>query len=320
VRKIPAALAVLGLVTVGLAGCSLPGSSECPRPHVSDAEAMSPVSVTGSTDAAPEVQVYTPFHAESAQYEDVAQGDGTAITTVDQLIVIDLAIYSGETGDELFATSYDGDLSQVAPVSQWTQFIPALEDALQCATEGSRVVVALGPDDIEAETAASLGLAEGESSIAVVDLRKVYLAAADGQNQFNSQPNLPSVVRAPDGRPGVVVPDGAAPDEVVVQTLKKGDGEAITGEQPVRVHYTGVTWSDKDVFDSSWETGAVSLPVDGRLPALTDALVGQTVGSQVMVVIPADAGQEERAQWSLDDSSALIFVIDILGLDAAAGQ
>jgi peptidylprolyl isomerase len=319
VRKIPAALAVLGLATVGLAGCSLPGSTDCSR-STPEAGQLDLVEVTGSTDAPPEVEVYTPFHARELAFVDVEAGDGPAITSESQLVLADVSLISGETGETVVSTAYDGDPSQVRPVSQWTQIIPGFEDALHCAAEGSRVAVALSPDDIEAETAASLGLAEDESAIAVIDLQRVYLSAADGALQFNTGTGLPSVVRAPDGRPGVIVPDGAPPEDLVVQTLKKGDGPVVTGDVPVRVHYTGVTWADREVFDSSWDTQAASLSLDAVVPGFAEALEGQTVGSQVLAVIPPDQGYGDQEQGSIPAGSTLVFVIDILGLDEAAAR
>jgi len=309
VRKIPAALAVLGLVTVGLAGCSLPGSSDCSR-SVSDSEVLGLIEVTGSTDAVPDVDVYTPFHTADTEFADVEQGDGTVIASADQLIVIDVTLVSGQTGRTLIATPYDGDLSRVFPASQWTQTFPVFEDALACAAEGSRVVVALAPGDVEAETAASVGLGEGESAIAVVDVRKVYLAAADGALQFNSGGGLPAVVRAPDGRPGLIIPDGAPPSDIVVQTIKKGGGPVIEGDLPVRAHILGVSWDDKEQIKTTWDSQPESFMLASD-PILGDALAGQTVGSQVMVVFPVEESGTDQAT---------VFVLDILGLDAAPAQ
>ena len=154
----------------------------------------------------------------------------------------------------------------MVPVSRWIQVFPTIYDALECATEGSRVVVALPPGGVEAETAASNGLAEDESAIAVIDLHKVYLSKADGANVYNTGRGLPSVVRAPDGRPGIIVPDGEPPTEVTVQTIKKGDGPVVTGDQPVRVHYTGVLWDERTVFDTSWDGEPASLTLDQVVP------------------------------------------------------
>ncbi|WP_127818457.1 FKBP-type peptidyl-prolyl cis-trans isomerase [Microbacterium sp. CPCC 204701] len=316
-RKIPAALAVLGLVTVGLAGCSLPGASDCSRPAVSDPDVMDLITVEGETDAEPEVDVYTPLKAQRLAYEDVVTGEGTAITAPNQLMVVDVSVYNGETGEPIVATAYDGDLSRVTSPSQWTQNFPGFEEALDCATDGSRIAVALSPEDMSAEVASSFGLGEDESAVAVIDIRKVYLAAADGANQFNSGFGLPSVVRAPGGRPGLIIPDGAAPEELVVQTIKKGDGAEVTGDEPVRVHYTGVVWGEDDEFDSTWDGEAASVTLDGVVPGFADALEGQTVGSQVLVVIPPELGYGDQEQGAIPAGSTLVFVIDIVGLDAA---
>ncbi|BDV30520.1 FKBP-type peptidyl-prolyl cis-trans isomerase [Microbacterium terricola] len=317
-RKIPVALVALALASVSLVGCSASsGAAACPRPE-SSTGALDKVTVSGTADAAPDVEVYSPFRTDQTEFEDVITGDGTAITSDAQLVVFDLTIIGGADGRTLVASAYDGDLSQVASLERWGQLVPGFSDALTCATEGSRVVIGLAPGDVETETAVSLGLAEDDSAVAVVDVRKVYLPHADGANQFNSGSGLPTVVRAPDGRPGIIVPDADAPTELVVQTLKKGDGEEVTGDRPVRVHYTGVTWADRTVFDSTWDTTPASLTLDGVVPGMATALEGATVGSQLLIVIPPGEGYGDAAQGSIPANSTLVFVVDILGLDQAA--
>ncbi|MFB7885475.1 FKBP-type peptidyl-prolyl cis-trans isomerase [Microbacterium sp. NPDC056057] len=320
-RKIPVALVVLGLVTVGLAGCSLPGASasDCSRPEVSNPDVMDLITVTGDTENEPKVDLYTPVKAPELAYQDVVTGDGTAITSVNQPLVLDVALFSGTTGEKLAATPYDGDMSRVGSVAQFANF-PGFEDALHCATEGSRVAIALSSDDLADGVAEQAGLDDGDALVAVIDLRKVYLAAADGQNQFNSGFGLPSVVRAPDGRPGLIIPDGAAPSDLTIQTIKKGDGEKVTGDQPVRVHYTGVVWGENEPFDTTWDGEPASLTLDGVVPGFAKALEGQTVGSQVMVVVPPEQGYGDQAQGGIPAGSTLVFVIDILGLDAVPAQ
>ncbi|WP_164743550.1 FKBP-type peptidyl-prolyl cis-trans isomerase [Microbacterium sulfonylureivorans] len=309
-RKIPAALAILGLATVGLAGCSLPGSSDCPQP-ASDAELLELAPVSGEFGEAPEVDLYTPFHTTDGSWATVEQGGGSVpITRDDQLVVLDFTIVSGETGETVYASSYSGDLSNVVSMTEVVPTFPTWDSALECATEGTRVVVSMAPGDMEAEAAASVGLAEDETAVAVIDVRNVYLGAADGADQFNSGTGLPTVVRDPDGRPGLIIPDGAAPTDVVVQTIKKGDGPVVEGDVPVRVHMLGVSWDDKEQVKTTWDTRAESLPLDGD-PVLSEALVGQTVGSQVMVVVPADQTGTDQAT---------VFVFDILGLDPATTQ
>lgn len=317
-RKIPAALVVLGLVTVGLTACSVPGSSsECSRPAAADHDVMDLIEVTGDLEDEPQVEVYTPLRASELAFEDVVTGDGTAIVSDDQLMVVDIALFSGTTGDPIVATQYDGDLSRVSSPSDWTANFPGFGEALHCATAGSRVAVALSPEDMSPEVAPGFGLDEEDSVVAVLDVRKVYLAAADGQDRFNSGFGLPSVVRATDGRPGLIIPEGTPPSDVVVQVLKEGSGAEVTGDQPVRVHYTGVVWGEDEPFDTTWDAKPASVTLDGVVPGFAEALEGQKVGSQIMVVIPPDQGYGDQAQGAIPADSTLVFVIDILGLDVA---
>lgn len=309
-RKIPAVLAVLSLSAVGLVGCSAPWSSSCQRPADADPAVTDLITVEGDIDAEPEVSLYTPFRTDATVVEDLEVGEGTAITTDAQLVVLDLTIVDGETGETVFASPYDGDLSSPFLLSGLVEDIPPLSDALSCATEGTRTVVALPPGSVSPEVAASLEIGEDSSLVAVVDVRKVYLAAASGSLVFNSGFGLPAVVRAPDGSPGVVVPDSSAPTELVSQVLIRGEGEVVTGEQPVRVNILAVSWNDKTVTNTTWGAEPSSISLDAAPDDFTATLVGQTVGSQLMVVNPAET----------EGGDAQIFVIDILGLDAPAAE
>jgi hypothetical protein len=316
VRKIPVALAVVALSAVALTGCTSSETTDAAcEPATASSDALDLITVSGSLDQVPTVDVYTPFHVESTEHREEVVGEGTPITTPNQLVVVDVALVSGATGEPLLATPYEGDLSLAYPVARWAEQFPAFEDGLMCATTGSRVTIAMAPGDFDAASLESIGVAADDSVIAIVDVRKVYRASADGDDQFNTGRGLPTVVRAPDGRPGIIVPDGAAPEELAIETLIKGDGEVVTGDQPVRVHYTGVTWDEREVFDSSWDSEPASMTLDSVVPGFAAALEGQTVGSQVLVVIPPEQGYGDQAQGAIPANSTLVFVIDILGLD-----
>ncbi|MCR2785753.1 MULTISPECIES: FKBP-type peptidyl-prolyl cis-trans isomerase [unclassified Microbacterium] len=308
-RRIPAIAAVIGLSTLALVGCT-PASSgaSCDR-AASDASVLDLITVSGDT-----VELSAPVHADDTVFQDITVGEGPTVTSQAQDVVFDITIASGTTGETLVQSG-----TQVAPVSQWAEFYDGIAQMLDCATEGSLIVGAIAPDDLAPEAAQSLGLQEGDSAVFVIDLQKVYLGKADGADQYNDRRGMPSVVLAPDGTPGVIVPDAEAPDELVVQVLKKGDGEVVTGDQPVRVHYTGVTWDEREVFDSTWETGtSAALSLDQVVPGFAAALEGQTVGSQILAVIPPDQAYGDAGQGAVPPGATLVFVIDILGLDEVA--
>ena len=90
------------------------------------------------------------------------------------------------------------------------------------------------------------------------------------------------------------------------------------------VHYTGLLWSTRTVFDSSWDRGApATLTItsfdndpNGVVPGLAEGLVGRTVGSQVIVVIPPELGYPTgQAPATIPDGSTMVFVVDILGIE-----
>ena len=321
-RKFLAPVTVAGILGLALVGCSSSPSSNddgCERTLSASQDAIDLVTVEGDTDDVPEIEAYTPIVTSESEWTDIVEGDGSAVRGPDQAMVIDVALYNGATGEQIATTPYDGSLTSVLTLAQWTQSFPGFEDALVCAREGGRVATVLAGDGLNAEAAAGFGIEEGGSAIAVVDLRKVYLDKADGADQFVAGHNLPTVVRAPDGRPGIIVPESEPPADLQVEVLKKGDGEVVTGDAPVRVHYTGVLWDEGTVFDSSWENGApVAFELDGVVEGFGAALEGQTVGSQILAVIPPDLGYGDQANGSIPAGSTLVFVVDILGIDAPA--
>lgn len=320
VRKTSAALALTVVSLLALSGCTAAGSStqaaraDCTRTAAA-AEQSDTVTVTGAFGDSPQVEMYTPLRTTTTQVHDVIEGDGNVIVSSDQLVVLDIALYNAADGSLAVETLYDGDLSQPITLSEWEGTFPGLTANLKCAAEGSRVVLTLAPGDLNPQVVDRFGI-DG-AAVAVFDVRKAYLDRANGAEQFVDGGGLPTVVRASTGQPGVIIPDAEPPSDVVVEVLKKGDGEVVTGDAPARVHYTGLTWAERTVFDSSWGKTPISVSLDGVVDGFAQALEGQTVGSQVLVVVPPGAGYGAEEQGTIPANSTLVFVIDILGIDAA---
>ena len=103
--------------------------------------------------------------------------------------------------------------------------------------------------------------------------------------------------------------------------LKKGDGPAVaSGRHGRSCNYTGVKWTDGMVFDSSWErVRPLTFTTTGVVDGFQQALEGQTVGSQVLVVIPPAAGYGAAESNEQDlAGETLVFVVDILATQHAA--
>jgi len=126
---------------------------------------------------------------------------------------------------------------------------------------------------------------------------------------------LPVVTLAENGEPSITIPaDAQKPTELVVQTLIKGSGAVIEAGQNITVHYNGWLW-DGTLFDSSWQSGqTMATPIGaGKLiPGWDQGLVGQTIGSQVLLVIPPELGYGVDGYNEIPGDATLIFVVDLL--------
>ena len=259
----------------------------------------------------------------SERLEDIAAAivaDGKGLLAADESSGtikkrFDVTVFDATTGERLVGTKYQADVATATPLPSLTQSIPQIGPLMQCVAEGSRVAVAIPGSDLGAQGAQALGVSEGDGAVFVFDVRKVFLPAANGADQYNADSGMPSVVRAPDGRPGVVIPAGDEPTSVHTQTIKNGDGDQVGADSSVIIHLQCVACDTTTTYVSTWENGAPGqVKVSGLPPALASALEGQTVGSQVLVVVPADQTEPDQKTLRAPADKALVYVVDILGV------
>jgi peptidylprolyl isomerase len=129
---------------------------------------------------------------------------------------------------------------------------------------------------------------------------------------------LPTVKVAGAGAATVTVPKTAAPTKLIVQPLIKGAGPAIKAGQNVKVNYTGVLWKNGKKFDASADHGSSFDTQIGAGKVITGwdkGLVGQTVGSRVLLVVPpADGYGAKGSPPLIGPKDTLVFVVDILAI------
>lgn len=130
-------------------------------------------------------------------------------------------------------------------------------------------------------------------------------------------PGMPEVALAADGTPSVTIPDTKAPSDLKISVLKQGDGPEVAEGDGVVVQHYGVAWDTGESFDSSWSRNAPSeFSTTGVYEGFGKAIVGQRIGSQVLVVMPPSMGDTNGDL----KGKTLVFVIDILGATRAAAQ
>jgi peptidylprolyl isomerase len=306
-------MATATALAVTLTGCTAPA----PEPEATAGASSDLVDVRGDFGETPRVEFPTPVSPETTQCTEVVEGDGERLVEGQQALV-GLAVYNGSTGDEIQVSGF-GDEEQL-PVLLGQNTLPGLRKGLSCASEGSRVVVVVPPADAFGEEGnPSLGIEPEDSLVVVFDVHRAFLARANGTPQI-TRDGFPAVVLAPDGRPGITVPDDEPFEGTEVEVLKRGHGPEVESGDQVVVHYTGVLWDDNTVFDSSWEQGGPASFVvsDGEdsqvIPGFAEAVIGQPVGSQVGVVVAPEDGYGEAGGGSVPGGATLFFVIDILGV------
>ncbi|MCI1641701.1 MAG: FKBP-type peptidyl-prolyl cis-trans isomerase [Actinomyces sp.] len=120
------------------------------------------------------------------------------------------------------------------------------------------------------------------------------------------------------GRKPVVEFAGADPaNELLVEVLAPGSGREVEPGDQIQCHYLGQVWNGK-VFDNSYDRGqalAFQIGVGTVIRGWDDGLVGQRVGSRVLLSIPSDYGYGDRGvpQAGIRGGDTLVFVTDILG-------
>jgi peptidylprolyl isomerase len=274
------------------------------------------VTVDGELGEAPVVTVPSPFAVDETVSRVIIEGEGEEL--VEGVTVgFDYLALNGRDG-EVFDSSFD--TGPVSGVLDEEQILPGLVKGLVGQTVGSRVLIALAPDDAFKPTggAPDVGIEEDDTILFVVDVLELRnpLERAEG-TPVDPVDGLPTVVLDDTGKPTITIPDGDPPTELVSQVLIKGAGATVEAGHTISVHYTGVVWATGEQFDSSWDRGAAAtFPIGSGsvIDGWDNGLVGQTIGSQVLLIVPPDQGygSEGNSDAGISGTDTLVFVVDIL--------
>jgi peptidylprolyl isomerase len=274
---------------------------------------LSAVTVSTDTATKPTVKFDKPFSVKKSVTSVVAPGTGEALAA-GQTVKIDYVVLDARTGKQV-ESSYGRAMLPL--LLDKKQTLEPLVTALTGKAIGSRVLLAIAPKDGVAKQLKAAKVKKDDTLLFVIDARGTQAQRATGE-AVAPVDGLPTVALAADGKPTITIPTGvAAPTSLVVQPLIKGTGPVVAAGQTISVQYTGVIYDGGKQFDSSWDRGQPLNTVIGKgqvIAGWDEGLVGQTVGSQVLLVVPPDKGYGTSGQASagIKGTDTLVFVVDIL--------
>ncbi|MBI0071372.1 MULTISPECIES: FKBP-type peptidyl-prolyl cis-trans isomerase [Bifidobacterium] len=268
-------------------------------------DTMQGVSASGKLGSKPDISFKTPFKVENQTHQVIQKGDGEVIRDGDRVCTRSLAL-DAKTGKVINST-WDQSSPECSIVIS-KKSIPAYYDTFKGLKVNSTVAVGID----ESGSGSSKATESYIMALTFVS-RSKNLTRAQGQKVTDLPSDLPKISLDDKGKPSLDLNGYQPKGGLVVQPLIKGKGAKVGQHQSVSANYTGWLASDGKQFDSSWDRGQASdFSLDQVVKGWQQGLAGQTVGSQVLLVVPPDLGYGSQQQQKIPANSTLIFVVDIL--------
>ncbi|MEI5585453.1 MULTISPECIES: FKBP-type peptidyl-prolyl cis-trans isomerase [unclassified Agromyces] len=316
-----APIALASVTALLLAGCA--GDPAEPEPTASEEAAACLEVESGEQSDAIEVEgefgdvatatFETPLEAEELQRTIETEGDGDVTASGDEVSVV-VTAFKGSSGEQVFSqptslTIGDGSL--------YEGFLAGVD----CVPTGSRVVTVAPASAVYGDQGnESIGVEPGETLVIVTDVQEI-VEAEDLPAPAEWTENVPEVEFDGDGVPTVTIPDTEPPADYQLKVLEEGDGDTVAAGDVVTLHYQGLNWATKEIFDQSFgNPDPARFGTGDVIPGFGGALVDQKVGSKLIVTIPPALGYGEEESANGLGGQTLVFVVEILETEGAEAE
>lgn len=315
-RRTATALLVPLLLVLSACGGGDGATQDMPtaKPRVAT---LDDVSVSGEPDEEPAVDFKAPITFEKTERTIVEKGPGEGDAVAEtSTITVDYVGVNASNGT-VFDSSWDAGQPATFAISQ---VIRGFITGLKGAHAGDRVLLGVASEDGYDPTGNGAGIRKGDSLVFVVDLREVTNPLTEATGKATPAPaTVPKLTFDKQGHPKSFVATGRTPksvDRLGAHPIITGTGPKVQAGQTITVEYVGQLYPDGKVFDESWSRPEpVSFPIGsgGVIKGWDQGLVGQRVGSRVVLTIPSDLGYGKQGNGSdIPGNADLVFVIDIL--------
>lgn len=296
-----------------LAGCA----ADEPTPETTETDAASigvcdtpssdlaaDVTVTGDIGTEPTVDFTPGLEVDETERLVVVEG-GTV--EPGQLVSAAYALYDATTGDLLESYGWGADEPLTPFRADYDALGPGFAKTLGCLGAGTRVVGVIPGTEGFGEAGEQLGIDPDDVLLFVVDILSENIWSTD----------LP-VIGGTEDAPTVTLPATAPKTDLEIAVLDEGDGDVVGVNDSVSVSYLGIAWETGEIFDSSYERGApATFSVGGVVEGFKQALIGQKVGSTILVTMPPALGYGGTEGHALQNST-LVFYLQIVELNPAS--
>lgn len=284
--RTPLRAVVAALVLVlALAGCT----------QRQDEDGADQVRVSGSFGSVPTVRFDAPLPLAESSIETLIEGDGRALAA-DEPVLFALTAYDGADGEPLTERGAGTPRALMLTAEDVGEdLFPVLEGT----PEGTRLLLRQPVSE------------DGTDRMLVLVIDVLHTRARG--EEIPLPDGSPAVAVGDDGTPTVQLPGAEPPDALTVHTRVRGEGAQVRPGQDVTLQYTGVVWETGEPYDSTWVPGKVpqTVALEETFPGLRDGLVDQTVGSQVVLVVPPALAV---------GTGTLVMVVDILAATGDGGD
>jgi peptidylprolyl isomerase len=311
-RVRPSRLRTLLAVVIPLVFLAACGSTST----VAKVNPLDAVKVGGTAKAPTVTFTPKPLSVKVTTTKIIKAGKGPVLTKANAILFNYVLVNatSGKQVESSYGTQAAGmDLSS-------SSLLPGLSKGLTGQKLGTRLLLAIPPADAFGTAGnTTAGFAPTDTVLFLIDLvsASTPLTTASGA-VVPPKAGLPTVKVVGTQPATVTVPKTAAPTTLVVQPLIKGAGPVVQAGQNIKVNYTGVLWKNGTKFDASADHGSGFDTQIGAGKVITGwdkGLVGQTVGSRVLLIVPpADGYGAKGSPPLIGANDTLVFVIDILAI------
>jgi peptidylprolyl isomerase len=307
--------AALVAAAVTLAGCGSNNSSSSSSGDGGSGAGFDSISVTGDVGTDATVTFSGQVSDTKDQTKVLTEGNGDKVAAGDSLII--QTVIADGTTQKTVASSYQDKQPQVVTLSSQVQaiFLNALKDK----TVGSRVAVFAPGEEIFGPSGnAQLGISQKDAVLIVFDILGKPVDKPDGK-QHSAPSWAPKVVTSKGVISGLDFARAPKPDgKLRSANLYDGTGPVVKKGQTIFARYLGQVYGGKKPFDQNFDGDAPAtfqIGTGGVIKGWDKTLVGQHVGSEVLLAIPPADGYGKKGQPSahIKGTDTLYFVVDIVG-------